>query len=313
MLVLGEVRTCLLHNQTPLPASAAAEILGLVPGRRVLSTNRPVASSVSPEVVAGVDCKLATATQVRARGIGTVACHAMITSGVVLQGSANVNLHRAATKDRLSWSYYAGRPGVVEVISRADDADLAAGYLADSSPVSTLDLGSVSERIIDGIQKHPQLDHVTSLRSRPTRVMWAARLGDSDIPVARVRSEGDVVRTIDLVLDESRLGLAARFCEDFAVHDWLLTTIGQVVEQADRLKALGRDPIDILVTATERLLHLWMPGAGVDPALSPLWEALERQPGFSRQWDAQVARIRDQISLQTLQALEHVRRNSTDW
>ncbi|WP_322766698.1 SCO2521 family protein [Frankia sp. Cr1] len=313
MLVLGEVRTCLLHNTAPLPTPLVAQILGTVPGRRVLCTERPIAHAVSPELVTGIDCTLATSSRVRARGIGTVTSRAMITSGLVLQGSASAYLRRATGPSRLAWSHYADQLGVVEVISRADAAELAEGYLADSTPSSTIDLGSVSERLISDIQGHVQLDHVTSVRARPTWVRWAARVGDHDGPVARVRSDGDVVHAIELIVDESQLGLAARFCEDFALHDWLLTTLGQVIEQTDRLKALGQQAIDILTTAVERLFHVWMPGAQVDPALSPLWDALEQRPGFSRQWNTQVARIRDQIALQTLQAVEQTRRGNADW
>jgi hypothetical protein len=202
---------------------------------------------------------------------------------------------------------------VIEVISRADARDLAAGFLADTLPTRTLDLGSVSEYLVGDVQMHSQLDHVTSVRSRPTRVRWTARLADSEAAVARVHVENEVLRTIELTVGENQLGLAARFCEDFALHDWLLTTLRQVLEQADRVRAAGREPLDILRTAVERLLHLWMPGAHVDPAMRTLWEALERRPGFSLQWNAQVARIRDQITLQTLQALEQARRLSAEW
>jgi hypothetical protein len=308
VLVLGEVRTCLLHNAEPLPRPMVAQLLELVPGQRVLSTDRPIGRSISPDLTVGVDCRLATASQIRARGIGTVVSHALITAGQVLQSSTKAHVRRAAADHRLAWSHYASRPSVIEVISQVDATDLAAGYLADTSPTSTLDLGSVSEHLIGNVQMRPQLDHITSVRARPTRVRWAARLSDSNTPAARVHVEDDVVRTIELTVREDQLGLAARFCEDFALHDWLLTTLGQIIEQAARARAAGREPIDILSPAIERLLHMWMPGAQVDPTMRMLWDALERRPGFSLQWNAQVARIRDQIASQTLQALQHARR-----
>jgi hypothetical protein len=308
VLVLGEVRTCLLHNAGPLPQPVVAQLLEqLVPGRRVLSTDRPVGRSVSPELTVGVDCRLATVSRIAARGIGTVTSHAVITAGAILQASAKAHLQRAAADHRLDWSHYVGRPGLIEVIGRAEAADLAAGYLADTSPTCTLDLGSISGHLIDNVQMCPQLDHVTQVRSRITRVCWVARVGDADTPVAQVHAKDDVVRTIDLTVPEHQLSLVARFCEDFALHDWLLTTLGQVIEQADRAKMTGREPIDILSPAAERLLHLWMPGADVDPAMRTLWDALERRPGFTLQWNAQVARIRDWIHLRTLQALKHVK------
>lgn len=312
VLVLGEVRTCLLHNAGPLPQPVVAQLLALVPGHRVLSTDRPVGRSISPDLTVGVDCQLATASRIGARGVGTVTSHALITAGAILQGSAQAHMQRAAADHRLSWSHYAGRPGIIEVISRADAADLAAGYLVDTSPTCTLDLGSISGHLIGDVQMCPQLDHVTRVRSRVTRVCWVARVGDVDTPVAQVHAKDDVVRTIDLTVPEDQLSLVTRFCEDFALHDWLLTTLGKIIEQADRAKIAGREPIDILSPAVERLLHLWMPGADVDPAMRPLWDALERRPGFTLQWNAQVARIRDWIRVRTLQALEHVRHSSVE-
>ena len=309
MLVLGEIRTCLLDNSGSLPRAVVEQLLSLVPGQRVLSTVRPSARSVSPELTAGVDCRLATKSKTRARGIGTVTSRAVITAGLVLQGSARARVRRASADNRLAWSHYASQPGVIEVISRAEAADLATGYLTDTSPTSTLDLGSVSDHLIDRVQMRPQLDHITSIRSRPTRVRWAALLGDSDTPRARVLLGDDVLRTIELTVREDQFGLAAQFCEDFALHDWLLTTLGQVIERAAR----SEDRIDILGSAVERLLHVWMPGAHVDQTMRTLWDALEQRPGFSLQWNAQVAQIRDQITLQTLKALEHARQSSTAW
>ncbi|MGH3935331.1 MAG: SCO2521 family protein [Pseudonocardiaceae bacterium] len=316
MLVIGEVRTCLLHNAESLPQPVAAQLLELVPGRRVLSAGRPVGRSVSPELTVGVDCRLATKSRkgVRgtARGIGTVTSHAVITAGSVLQGSAKTHVRHATADHRLAWSHYAGQPGVIEVISPADTADFAAGYLADTSPQCTLDLGSVSGHLISSVQMNPQLDHITRVRSRLTRVCWAAGVSDSDTPVARVHAKDDLVRTIELKMPKEQLGLAARFCEDFALHDWLLTTVTQVIEQADRAEIAGQEAIDILKPAVKRLLHLWMPGTFVDPAMRTLWDALERQSGFSLQWNAQAVRIRDWIDLRTLQALERVRHSNLE-
>jgi hypothetical protein len=313
VLVMGEVRTCLLHNAEPLPQPVVAQLLRLVPGRRVLSAVRPVSRSISPELTVGVDCPLATESRIGARGIGTVTSHAVITAGAVLQGSATTRVRHATVDHRLAWSHYASQPGVIEIISRAGAADLTAGYLAEDSPKHTLDLGSVSGHLISSVQMHPQLDHITHVRSRLSRVRWIARVGDSDIPAARVHAKDDVIRTIELTMPEDQLGLADRFCEDFALHDWLLTTVAQVIEQVDRAETAGREAIDILRPAVKRLLHLWMPGTYVDPAMRMLWDALERESGFSLQWNAQAARIRDWIDLRTLQALERVKHSYPEW
>jgi hypothetical protein len=313
MLMLGEVRTCLLHNAAPLPPKLVDQVLATVPGRRVLSRARPIAHAVSPDVVTGVDCRLATPDQTRARGIGTVTAQALLTSGLVLQGSAHAGLRRAETSARLPWSHYASQRGIVEVISRAEAADLAAGYLADASPGETIDLGSISERLIGDIQGSPELDHITTVRSRPTRVRWAAVVADVAAPTAHVRVEDDVVRTVAITVPADQLGEAARFCEDFALHDWLLTALDQLIDASGRQHLAGRDPIDTLCAVVERLFHLWMPGALVAPGLASLWEGLERHPGYSRQWNAQVARVRDQITLQMLRGLRKTARASTDW
>jgi hypothetical protein len=313
MLIIGEVRTGLLHNAGPLPQPVVTQLLSLAPGRRVLSASRPVSRSVSPELTVGVDCRLATESGIGARGIGTVASHAVITAGAVLQGSAKAQVRHAMADHRLAWSHYAGQPGVIEVISRANAADLAAGYLANTFPSGTLDLGSVSGHLIARVQMDPQLDHVTRVRSRLTRICWVARVSDSDLPVVQIHARDEVVRTIELTLPEDQVDLAARFCEDLALHDWLLTTVAQVIEQVDRAETAGREAIDILQPAVKRLLHLWMPGTYVDPAMRMLWDALERQSGFSLQWNAQTARIRDWIDLRTLQALEHVRYSHLEW
>jgi hypothetical protein len=46
-----------------------------------------------------------------------------------------------------------------------------------------------------------------------------------------------------------------------------------------------------------------MPAARLDLELTTVWESLERRPGFSRQWQASVNRIRDQIALSTITLL----------
>ena len=41
-------------------------------------------------------------------------------------------------------------------------------------------------------------------------------------------------------------------------------------------------------------------GTAYQKLLLPLWESLERRPGFTRQWDVSVNRIRDQIAVTTV-------------
>lgn len=56
----------------------------------------------------------------------------------------------------------------------------------------------------------------------------------------------------------------------------------------------------MLSPLVEHLLHLWMPRARVDRSLTAPWESLEQEPGFTRQWQTQVQRIRDQLALQAV-------------
>jgi hypothetical protein len=313
MLIIGEIRTCLLRNSSRLSRPAVAQLLGFKPGKRVLATDRPVNRSVSPDVMIGVDCRLATEPLVRARGIGTVATHAVVTGGLVLQSSARARLERAAVGHRQAWSHYANRHGVIEVISRAEVGQLARGHRTAEPDGVVLDLGSVSERMIRLVQRRPQLDHETVVRVRPTRMRWTASPCDRAEPSVRLHMDSEVLRTVELTMPADLLDLAVRFCEDLALHDWLITALGGAIDQADQDMAAGEDPIAALTPAVERLIHLWMPGAHVDLPMRRLWGALEERPGFSLQWNAQVARIRDLVALRTLDALERAHRKETNW
>jgi hypothetical protein len=88
-----------------------------------------------------------------------------------------------------------------------------------------------------------------------------------------------------------------------ALHDWLLSTLLELVGKsalgvADRQAALQR-----LVPAIDYLLHLWMPGARGGEVSLAVWAGLDRRPGFSRQWQTLVHRIRDQLSAGAVAAL----------
>jgi hypothetical protein len=313
MLIVGEVRTSLLRTSSRLGRGEVVDLLGLKPGQRVRVTDRPVNRSVSPDVMVGVDCRLATEPLTRARGIGTVAAHAVVTGGLVLQSSAQTRLEKAAANHRLAWAHYASRRGVVEVISKADVLQLARGHRTVVPDGAVLDLGAVSEYLIGNVQRRPQLDHQIAMRSRSTRVRWTATVAEGADPAIRLHVDDDVRRTVELSLPLALLEFAERFCEDLALHDWLITTLAGAIDQADRDMALGVDPIKTLTSAVERLVHLWMPGAHVDPPLRSLWAALETSPGFSLQWNAQVARIRDLIAVRTLEALERVGQHDASW
>lgn len=310
MLIVGEVRTCLLRNSTGLTPLAVVDLLNIKQGERVKVTERPVIRSVSPAMLDPVDCRLATAPAVKARGIGTVASTAVVTGRLVLQASARTRFERAAATNRRAWSHYKAKRGVVEVISLAEVAQLARGHRAEARDQTALDLGSISQRLINLIQRRPQLDHQIVIRARPTRLRWTATTGDGP-PSVRLHMNNEELRTVELTLPEGLLPAADRFCEDLALHDWLITTVSSAIDQADQEKARDEDPLDTLTAALDRLVHLWMPGAHVDPALHGLWQALEISAGFSRQWNSQVARIRDMISVGTLDVIKRSKLQET--
>jgi hypothetical protein len=313
MLIVGEVRTGLLHNSVRLPRPTTVELLGIKPGRRVRVTNRPVNRSVSPDGLVCVDCRVPTAPLTKARGIGTVLSHAVVTGGLVLQSSARTRLDVVENRDRQPWSHYAARRGVVEVIGKADLPQLAAGYRLEKPDSTTLDLGAISQHLVSVVQMRPQLDRRTAMRSRPTRTRWTAVVDDRAGPSVRLHVDSEELRTIELTLPTTVLRYAERFCEDLALHDWLLTAMDSVVDHAEKDIINGVDPMGVLGAAVDRLVRLWMPGAHVHPDLRVLWDQLESQPGFSRQWTTQVAWVRDHIALSTLEELKQIRQHNATW
>lgn len=313
MLVLGEIRTCLLHNSASVPRTAVLGLLGLIPGERVRVAERPIARAVSPEAVTGVDCRLPTASGARSRGVGTVAARAVVTGGRVLQSSVRTRIERGDSDRRLPWSHYLSRPGVVETIGRADLIDIASGFVADPASSTILDLGAVSERLVGTIQMNSLLDHTAPFRSRRTRMRWAAEVADDGTAFSGdFAIESDVLRTFRLTLAARDLPAVQGLCEDLAFHDWVLTTLLTLVERSRLGSTAGPEGLGRLRPVIDHLLHLWMPGGHVDQALLPMWESLERRPGFTRQWQTTVAWIRDQLALHTLTALGELRTAGSD-
>jgi hypothetical protein len=138
------------------------------------------------------------------------------------------------------------------------------------------------------------------MKSRPTRLRWAALpAADGAGPaIERFTLAEDELRTLRLrVPDSTDPAAVAGLCEDLALHDWLLTAVVRVLDGSRLGSVDGPAAVRALRPAVEHLLHLWMPGARVDRSLAPLWDVLEREPGFTRQWRTLVRRIRDQLAL----------------
>ncbi len=304
LLIFGEIHTGLLQNSTALPPSSCDELLALMRGERVRRFERPIAHAVSPEIFTGVDCGLAVSTG-KARAVGTVACRASITGGHVLQGSATVRLARSAAGRRLPWSHYLARPGQAEVIGKADVDELARQFVRPQPVAATLDVSAISARLVDTVQASRRLDRRPPFRAARTRLRWAATLSDApSVDVVRFRMENVMLRTALLSCGRADVPGVVEFCEDLALHDWLLTTLLRMLERS-RIGIDSRsDVVRALRPAVDHLLHLWMPAARGDEISAALWDRLERRPGLSRQWHASVDRIRDQIALSTIGLLE---------
>jgi hypothetical protein len=302
MLTLGEVATGLLQNSTSVPPPDCARLLELVFGERVRNATRPIAYTVSPDLLTGVDCRLAAGSGARTvRGVGTVVSRAAVTGGHVLQGSTFARVARSEAARRLPWSHYLSRPGVVEVIGKAEWGDLATGFTTPKPSNGTLDLGAVSDRLMDSVQARG-LDRKRPFPTMRTRLRWCVvHDGDTERMQVHYSVENDTLRTASLTVAAGDATAVATLCEDLALHDWLLTTLLDLVERSrggPRSQLLDR-----LRPAIEYLLHLLMPAARVDQSVMPLWESLERRPGFSKQWRALVDRIRDQVAIGTVTLL----------
>lgn len=305
VLACGEVRTCLLPSFQSLDGRAAAQLLRLRADERVRVSERPNLYALSPEVLTGVDCRLPTSNGAKVRAVGTVATRAALTEGRVLQSTAYVSVPAHGPDVRRPWGHYLVRPGVVEPLGKLPEQAAAEGVLRGAGR-GELDLGTIAEGLLAQLLRHPLLDHKAPFKSRRTRLRWAARRapGDEGPSLSRFTLAEDGLRAVELRLPEGIPAAAvAGLCEDLALHDWLLTTVVHMLENSRLGAADGPSAVLALRPAVDHLLHLWMPRAHVDRTLAHLWDVLEREPGFSRQWENLRQRIRDQLAIQAIPLL----------
>jgi hypothetical protein len=302
MLTLGEVHTGLLQHSSSLPSDRSAHALALLPGEQVRRSERPIAYAVSPDTLTGVDCSLPSRSGGRTRGIGTAISRACLTGGHILQGSTFVDVVRSGVNRRLPWSHYLAKPGSVETIGRADPDDLASGFVTAEPAAGTLDLGSMSGRVMDSAQFRAGSDRKPPFKMWRTKLRWTALPARADGAEPRVHFtiEQDNVRTVKVVASVRSVNQVAELCEDLALHDWLLTSLLLIIERS-LIGAVPRtEVVRRLGPAIDYLLHLWMPAARVDRSLAGVWESIDRRPGFTRQWLSSVDRVRDQVAMSTL-------------
>ncbi|WP_371671641.1 SCO2521 family protein [Streptomyces sp. NBC_00289] len=303
VLACGEVRTCLLPCRDAVSAAVAERLLTLRADERVRVSQRPNLHAVSPEVLTGVDCRLPTGNRGKVRAVGTVAARASLTEGRVLQATAYFSAPAAGPDRRRPWGYYLTRPGQLLPVGRLAETVVADALLTErwQPGADELDIGSIAEGLLSTIsRKHRLLDYDAPLTSATTSLRWAA-LPAADGRGARLERftvAADGVRLVRLrVPNGTEPAAVARLAEDFALHDWLLTT---VVDKLDGIRlgsADGAGTLKVLGPLVDHLLHLWMPRTRLDRSLGVLWDVLEEEPGFSRQWQTLVQRVRDQLAL----------------
>jgi hypothetical protein len=161
----------------------------------------------------------------------------------------------------------------------------------------------VNIRALAAIQRSRQLDHNPSFRSRRTRLRWSAEAaGSRQEMVFTLGADG--LRTVRLRTDEADPRALADFCADLALHDWLLSALLDLVDRAVARSRPTAELISLLRPGIDHLVHAWMPAAHVDRTLIGIWQEFDRRSGFSLQWQKTVERIRDQLSLGIMEALQ---------
>jgi hypothetical protein len=234
-----------------------------------------------------------------------VVSRATITGGRVLQGSAYAQIIKSDADRRLPWSHYLSRSGVVETLGKTDFADLASGFLAARPASVSLDLGAISGRVMDMVQQSSEFDRNPPFRMARTQIRCVITFNEAEPGENRAQFTIDskTARTLRLTVGAQDLPAAVELCEDLALHDWLLTALLQLIERSRHVHSARPQLINRLQPAIDHLLHLWMPAARLDKSMLPLWQSLEQQPGFTKQWTVSVSWVRDQVALSTIMLL----------
>lgn len=316
LAVLGEVRTALLPESAALSRDSAAELVSVAHGMPVRSRERPVSWAQSPVVAEGVDCRLAVPTNRRVRAVGAVAAQATVTGGRIVQTAAHCAVVGAQGRRRQPWVHYMGQVGVLDVLTQITPElgqEVAQGFVAITDPANaSFDPGAIAARLATKLRRSPTLNQRPPMYSDFTRLKWSARVVPGVEPSLTMTMRDRELRTVEIVVgDFAQLADVHEFCHDLAMHDWLLTVLIEVTDEAAELFELSDSPVErVLSPMLEHLVHLWMPGAATPGSMQGLWAALETDPGFTRQWQARVGQMRDRLAVATLTALN---RASSDW
>jgi hypothetical protein len=301
-LTIGEVHTSLLLTSTAVPDGIAAELLAIAPGRSVRTRQRPIRHAWSPEVLTGVDCSALLAGRREVRVVGTPATQLSLTDGRIIQAGTHATFRHDPAGRRRPWAHYLAQPGVLEVLGKVSEESLAAGSLLGPATTAALDLGAVNTRTLAAIQRSEGLDRNPPFRSRRTRLRWSAESSDHEQEIVFTLGT-DGLRTVRLRTAEPDPRALADFCADLALHDWLLSTLLDIVERSLARGRPATELISMLRPGIDHLVHVWMPAAHLSKTLAPIWQELDLRAGFSLQWQKTVERIRDQLSVGVIEAL----------
>jgi hypothetical protein len=301
-LTIGEVHTSLLLTSTAVPDGIAAELLAIAPGRSVRTRQRPIRHAWSPEVLTGVDCSALLAGRREVRVVGTPATQLSLTDGRIIQAGTHATFRHDPAGRRRPWAHYLAQPGVLEVLGKVSEESLATGSLLGPATTAALDLGAVNTRTLAAIQRSEGLDRNPPFRSRRTRLRWSAESSDHEQEIVFTLGT-DGLRTVRLRTAEPDPRALADFCADLALHDWLLSTLLDIVERSLARGRPATELISMLRPGIDHLVHVWMPAAHLSKTLAPIWQELDLRAGFSLQWQKTVERIRDQLSVGVIEAL----------
>jgi hypothetical protein len=301
-LTIGEVHTGLLLTSTAVTDDTAAELLAIVPGRLVRIRRRPIRYAWSPEVLTGLDCSVPLAGGREVRVVGTSATALSLTDGRIIQARTHATLCQDPAGRRRPWAHYLARPGVLEVIGKASEESLAAGFLPGPATTAVLDLGAVNARVLAAVQRGAGLDRNPPFRSTRTRLRWSAEQSDLEEEIVFTLG-ADGLRTVRMRAAEPDPRALADFCADLALHDWLLSTLLDIVDRALARSRPAPELISMLRPGIDHLVHAWMPTAHVSKTLDRIWQELDLRSGFSLQWQKTVERIRDQLSVGVIETL----------
>ena len=302
-LTIGEVHTGLLLNSAAVSIDTAADLLAVVPGGSVRSRQRPIRYVWSSEFLTGVDCSSALADQREVRIVGTPATWLSLTDGHIIQAATHATFHHDYAGRRRPWAHYLAQPGVLEVLGKAPEESLATGFLRGPMSANALDLGAVNVRAIAAVQRSEHLDRDPPFRSRRTRLRWSAESAEEEQEIVFTLA-ADGLRTVRLRSAELNPRALADFCADLALHDWLLSTLLDIVDRAVAPRRPAVELISLLRPGIDHLVHAWMPAAHVSRTLDKIWQELDLRSGFSLQWQKTVERIRDQLSVGLVEALK---------